>query len=338
MKIIKNVSLKKYNTFGFDIEIDEIFLAQNQKDVQSFFSEKKMSKNVFFVLGEGSNVLFTDKIKDKKILKLEFQNIQKIKEDDENVWVEVESGKNWHEFVKYCVENKYSGVENLALIPGNVGGAIFGNIGAYGVEVKDVLESVKVFDIEKNKSEVFENSKCNFEYRNSLFKDGLNKNKFVILSGVFKLKKDNFDLNFSYRELKDELEKTEKPSIKDVFEKVVEIRKKKLVYPEELGNVGSFFKNPIVSKKFFETMNGFENIPFYDLKNGLVKIPAGFLIESVGLKGYRKNNVGVSEKHSLVLVNLGFGSGEEILGLVDYIKQKVFDRYGIWLEMEVEVV
>ena len=262
------------------------------------------------------------------------------REEKNVVYITVNAGENWHELVLWCVDNNYGGIENLSLIPGNVGTCPIQNIGAYGIEVKDTISKVEALEIETGKLVSFSNDECNFGYRNSIFKNEV-KGKYIITSVSFKLTKDTHQLNTTYGAIDVELASKEikSPTLKDVSDAVIAIRKSKLPDPKEIGNSGSFFKNPVVSKvKFLEVQKEYPTIPSYSVSDTEIKIPAGWLIEQAGFKGKRFGNYGVHEKQALVLVNYGNATGVEIYQLAEKIQKTILRKFGVALEIEVNVI
>lgn len=290
------------------------------------------------ILGGGSNVLFTEHF-DGIILKNNLKGINRIQENEENVQLEVRSGENWHQFVSYCVENSYGGVENLALIPGTTGAAPIQNIGAYGVEVRNSIEKVKSYNIISSVYETFNNQQCKFGYRESIFKRSL-KGKVFIYSVIFQLSKKH-ELVDGYADLKNFLKdnKITNPGIRDIFNAVVQIRTIKLPDPSTLGNAGSFFKNPVVSNiRYQRLLLDFPELPHYTVDDKHVKVPAAWLIDRLGWKGKRFGNVGVHERQALVLVNFGGGTGIEILDLAKNIIRSVKNEFDLELVPEVNII
>ncbi len=334
MKIQQNVNLKNYNTFGVSVLAKQFVEVQTPKELKKILAHHK---NIF-ILNGGSNMLLTKDI-EKLVVKLNITGKQVVKETNEHVFVKVNTSENWHNFVLWCVDKNYGGIENLSLIPGNVGASPIQNIGAYGVEVKDVITTVNCLDIEKLTKKVFKTDACNFGYRNSIFKKE-EKGKYIITSVVFKLTKQNHTIHSDYGAIKTQLEakKIKKPSIKDISDIVIAIRSEKLPNPKELGNSGSFFKNPIVSKTVFtKIQKDNKELPFYEIDSDNYKIPAGWLIEQCEFKGKKNGDAGVHEKQALVLVNYGNATGVEILNLADKIKKEVTTKFGITLETEVNI-
>ena len=335
MNIQENISLKEYNTFGIDVNAKRFVSVNSVYQLQQLL---KAEKNVFLISG-GSNILLTKDI-DKLVVHIDFKGISIDKEDDDFVYLTVNAGENWHDFVLFCVAQNYGGLENLALIPGNVGTCPIQNIGAYGVEVKDTITKLEAVNLETTKLESFSNEDCNFGYRNSIFKNSV-KGKYIITSVAFKLTKRNHILNTSYGAIETELASKQltKPTLKDISDAVIAIRKSKLPDPKEIGNSGSFFKNPVISKAhFLELQKEYPNIPSYTISEDEIKVPAGWLIETAGFKGKRFGNYGVHEKQALVLVNYGNASGKEIYALAQKIQKEILNLFKIDLEIEVNII
>ncbi|MGB5262459.1 MAG: UDP-N-acetylmuramate dehydrogenase [Lutimonas sp.] len=336
MIVQKNISLKPYNTFGIEVFADEFIEIQELSELQ-----KLIERNTdFFILGGGSNILFTKNI-NKPVLKIQTKGkTVKEKSDNHFAYVQAEAGESWHEFVLWCIENGYGGLENLSLIPGNVGTAPIQNIGAYGIELKDVFDSLEALHIPTNQIKSFSKTECNFGYRESFFKnDG--KNEYIILNVTFKLTKINHQIKTDYGAIRDELNKKgiKNPGIREVSEAVIAIRQSKLPDPKDIGNSGSFFKNPVISKKLFSKLQSKnKDIPSYLVSENEIKIPAGWLIEQCGFKGKRLGNTGVHEKQALVLVNYGKATGKEVLDLARLIQTQVKKTFEIDLEMEVNII
>ena len=276
---------------------------------------------------------------DKTVVHLNLSGKKVLKETSNEVTVQAMAGENWHQFVMWCIEKGFGGLENLSLIPGNVGTAPIQNIGAYGVELKDSFSSCTALDVQSLEEKNFSLEECRFGYRESVFKSNL-KDKFIITSVRFRLSKKGHTLKTSYGAIDTFLEKEgiKSPSIKDVSNAVIKIRQSKLPDPRFLGNSGSFFKNPVISNKEFSALlEKFPELPHYPMNDELVKIPAGWLIEKVGLKGYREGNAGVHEKQALVLVNYGNATGQEVLNLSKKVQQKIKEKFQIELQPEVNI-
>jgi UDP-N-acetylmuramate dehydrogenase len=337
MQIHNNFSLKKHNTFGIEAQAKQFVAVHNLDELKSIL-ENHVSDSKF-ILGGGSNMLLTQDI-DALVIHVDLKGKKIIKEDDDFVWVESQAGENWHELVIWTISQNFGGFENMSLIPGNVGTTPVQNIGAYGTEIKDTFVSCEAMNILTQEMKTFNKNECNFGYRESTFKQEA-KDKFVITSVVFKLTKRNHKINTSYGDITKELEKQNitMPTLKDVSNAVIAIRQSKLPDPKDLGNSGSFFKNPIISKKLFEkVLQKFPEVKFFEVSPTEVKVPAGWLIEHSGLKGYRKDDAGVHENQALVLVNYGNATGQDILNLSKYVQKTVFDKYGIAIEAEVNVI
>lgn len=335
MNIQENISLKAFNTFGIDATAKRFVSITSVYHLQELL---KKEKNIFLISG-GSNMLLTKNI-EQLVVHLDCKGISIDKEDEDFVYLTVNSGENWHDFVLFCVEQNYGGVENLSLIPGNVGTCPIQNIGAYGVEVKDVITKVEAVELASTKLHTFANKDCKFGYRNSIFKNEA-KNKYAITSVSFKLTKQNHTLNTSYGAIETELasKNITNPSLKEVSNAVIAIRKSKLPDPKKIGNSGSFFKNPVISKShFLELQNQYPNIPSYIISEDEIKVPAGWLIETAGFKGKRFGNYGVHEKQALVLVNYGNATGKEIYALAQKIKETILNQFSIHLEIEVNII
>ena len=333
--ISENISLKNYNTFGISVNAKRFISINLVEELQQLlFKEKEL-----FLLSGGSNMLFTKDI-EKLVTHINIKGISIENEDENFVEVTVNAGENWDEFVLWCVNKNYGGLENLSLIPGKVGTCPMQNIGAYGVEVKDTITKVSVLEIETGKIKSFSNEECKFDYRNSIFKKEV-KDKYIIISVSFKLTKKHHVFHTSYGAIETELSLKEiiNPNLKDISDAVIAIRKSKLPDPKKLGNSGSFFKNPLITVKHFENLQKkFPTIPSYIISETELKIPAGWLIEQAGFKGKRFGNCGVHEKQALVLVNYGNASGIVILNLAKMIQKTILEKFEIELEIEVNII
>lgn len=307
-----------------------------REDLAQYFESKEPTPSL--VLGGGSNLLLTQDLAGT-VLKMEIPGFELINEDEHHFYVKVGAGQNWHQFVLQCIENNWAGVENLSLIPGNVGTAPMQNIGAYGIEIKDVFHELEAYLIEDKCYETFDLSTCNFGYRESIFKGQL-KNKAVIASVTFKLKKEPV-FNTSYGAIEAELQRmgVQDLSIKAVSDAVIAIRQSKLPDPKKIGNSGSFFKNPEIETNQFEKLKTeFPNIVGYKVGDSTTKVAAGWLIEQAGFKGKNYGNYGVHDKQALVLVNYGGATGQQVFDLSEEIIEAVNDKYGIKLQREVNVI
>lgn len=333
MKIQQNISLKSYNSFGINANAKRFVSVNSLKELKEIIASEK---NIF-LLGGGSNILLTGDV-EKLVIHLNTKGVIVNDIAADEVLVTAEAGENWHEFVLWCVSQNYGGLENLALIPGNVGTSPIQNIGAYGVEIKDVFQQLEAIEISTGKTKIFTNQDCNFGYRNSIFKNEL-KGKYIITNVTFKLTKKNHNINTSYNALSALLKHKENPSIKEIADAVIAIRQSKLPDPKEIGNSGSFFKNPVITSDLFkELTKKYPEIPHYIISENQIKIPAGWLIEQCGFKGKRFGDAGVHEKQALVLVNYNNASGKEIYALAQRIQQKVVKIFKIALEIEVNVI
>lgn len=338
MKIEENFSLLGLNTFNISANARFYSELTNKSDILEYVFEKKLTSIPRLIIGGGSNILLTKNF-DGIVLRNNLKGISVIKETNEHYFIKASAGENWHQFVLHCIENNYAGVENLSLIPGCVGASPMQNIGAYGIEVKDVIYEVETIDLENGNTVVFDNHSCKFDYRSSIFKT-THKNKYIIVSVTFKLNKKP-DFNISYGAIKEELDLMgiKDLSIKAISEAVCRIRSSKLPNPAELGNAGSFFKNPIVSNKLAnEILKYFPDLPIYNLNSGQCKLAAGWLIEKCGWKGKKIKNCGVHAKQALVLVNYGGSSGAEILELANQIISSVKEKFNVELEKEVNII
>ena len=342
MNIQQNISLKPYNTFGIDA------IASRFVSVDCFFSLQEIltqEKDVFLLSG-GSNMLLTKNI-NKLVVHINITGISIDRENENDVHITVNAGEDWHDFVLWCISQNYGGLENLSLIPGHVGTSPIQNIGAYGVEVKDVITKVDGIAISPTHRVEFSNADCAFEYRNSIFKNEL-KGKVVITSVSFKLSKKQHQLNTSYGAIEQELAAKNiiNPTIKDISDAVIFIRQSKLPDPKKIGNSGSFFKNPVISSKQFKKLQDkYPNIPFYKIAAAnkkdtpfSYKIPAGWLIETAGFKGKRFGDCGVHEKQALVLVNYNNASGADVYKLAKKIQETILATFEITLDIEVNVI
>jgi UDP-N-acetylmuramate dehydrogenase len=335
MQFQQNFSLKFFNTFGINVSTKLFASFSNTNELAEILEHKNEHK---LILGGGSNILFT-KNYDGLVLKNEIAGIEKIKEDGTHVYVRAGAGVGWHDFVLYCISNNFAGVENLSLIPGSIGASPMQNIGAYGVEIKDVFHELEAYNIEDKKLVTFSKNDCAFGYRESIFKNKY-KGQFVITSVTFQLNKIP-KYNTSYGAIETELEKMgiQLLSIKAISDAVINIRQSKLPDPKQIGNAGSFFKNPTIQNAQFEKLkNEFPNIVGYAVGDNETKLAAGWLIEQCGWKGYRKGDAGCHEKQALVLVNYGNAIGEEILQLSEKIIDAVKLMFDVELHREVNIV
>ncbi len=336
MNTIKFLSLKEYNTFSIDVKSVYSFFCYDENELISFLYSEIAKNNPYYVLGGGSNIIFSDDYKGIVIL-MKNKGIKIINQNDDFVFVKASAGEVWDDFVEYCVSNNYGGIENLSLIPGTVGASPVQNIGAYGVEVKDVIFELEALNRETLKTEIFKNKDCNFGYRNSIFKNAL-KDKYIILNVTFKLSKKHI-LKLDYGTIKTVLADNENPGINDVRLAIIQIRESKLPDPIEFPNAGSFFKNPLVSAAFYKDLkNKFPELISYSAIDGKMKLAAGQLIDLCNWKGKRENGVGVHDKQALVIVNYDNASGKDILGFSEKIQVSVFEKFGLKIEREVTVI
>lgn len=335
MEVFRNGSLKKFNTFNVDEKAKVLVEINRVSDLFTFLS-KENQKDKMLVLGGGSNILFT-KSYEGIIISLKNKGIELIDEDENNILVEISSGESWNDFVVWAVENNFGGVENLSLIPGNVGAAPIQNIGAYGVELKDVFHSCKGIMLDTLSEFEFTKSDCEFNYRSSIFKSTL-KNKTIITSVKLNLTKSKHNFNIDYKELKENLLDTEL-TIKNISDQVIQIRKSKLPDPKIFGNCGSFFKNPIINISRHESLlNKFPDIPFFKIDNNNYKISAAWLIDQSDFKNKKVKNVGVYSNQPLVIINHGNAKGKDILDFAKEIKETVIGNFDIELEEEVLIL
>ena len=329
-----DLSLKEFNTFGIDVSAKKIVYLNELKQLDKISNLKDS-----FIIGGGSNILLTKDV-EKTVVINQTKGICTVKEDENFIELAVASGEDWHEFVMYCIQKGYGGIENMSLIPGSVGAAPMQNIGAYGREIKDVLTYVNAVDLDTREMKKFTNEECEFGYRESIFKKSAKGNYFIVDVGI-RLTKKNHQINTSYGDIEKWLNtnQIESPKIKDVSNAVIAIRKSKLPDPNDLGNSGSFFKNPIISSTHFKDLiKKFPSIKSYPVSDQEVKVPAGWLIESLGWKGKRVGNTGSHQNQALVLVNYGNATGSEVKKLAEDIKKSVWDTYKIQLETEVNII
>ena len=336
MQIQQNISLKQFNTFGIDVNAGYFgrFTSAEELTGQMSFD----SKLPVHILGGGSNILFTKNFVGL-VLKNDIMGIELVKEDEHHVYVRVGAGENWHRFVMYCINRNWAGLENLSLIPGNVGASPMQNIGAYGVELKEVFEELEAYHIREKKVFTFSVNDCEFGYRESVFKKKW-KDQFVILHVTFRLNKVPV-FNTSYGALETELSRmgVKELSIQAISQAVINIRSSKLPDPAKIGNAGSFFKNPqVIKSRFLQLKKENPGIIGYENQNGTMKLAAGWLIEQCGWKGFRNGDAGCYDKQALVLVNYGHASGKEIYKLSEDIAASVKKKFGVELEREVNII
>lgn len=338
MNVLQNQSIKAYNTFGLEAYAKFFVAVSTVDELKDVLQQPELKDLPRFILGGGSNILLTKNF-DGLVIKNSIKGIEQLQEDDKHVWLKVGSGEVWHELVLHTINQGWGGMENLSLIPGQVGAAPMQNIGAYGVELEASFESLEAVDMQTAEVRSFNKDECNFGYRESVFKTSL-KGQYCIVSVTFKLNKKPA-LNISYGDIKRTLDDMQvwEPTVKDVSAAVIKIRQSKLPDPKVLGNSGSFFKNPEIPKEQFEALQQyFPLIPSYPTPSGLVKVPAGWLIEQAGWKGKRIGNTGSHAQQALVLVNYGGATGQEIYQLALDIQASVKEKFGITIVPEVNVV
>ena len=338
MILEKNVSLKEYNTFDIAASARYLITIDHEKRIPEALEQGKQNALSMFILGGGSNILFSQDY-DGLVIKNEILGKEIISEDPDHVWVKLGAGEVWHQVVVWAIERGWGGIENLSLIPGTVGAAPMQNIGAYGVEICEVFSHLEAIELTTGKSHTFGPTDCQFDYRYSVFKGSL-KNQFIITRVVLKLNK-NPHFNISYGAISQTLEEMgiEELSIKAISDAVVRIRQSKLPDPVEIGNAGSFFKNPIVSIETYRNLiTEYANIPSYPTEQNSHKIPAGWLIEQCDWKGFKRGPVGVHQNQALVLVNYGGASGSELVKLAHEIQESVEAKFGIKLNPEVNII
>jgi UDP-N-acetylmuramate dehydrogenase len=336
MTLKNNISLKPFNTFGVDVNASKFVSIDSLQNLKDILNTNPLD---LLILGGGSNMLLTKDV-EALVLQINLKGISVISSFKNSVHVEVAAGENWHELVCWCLNKDFGGLENLSLIPGNVGTAPIQNIGAYGVELKDSFVSCKAIHIHTQELRTFTKEECNFGYRNSIFKQEL-KGQYIITSVVFELSKYDHSLKTNYGAIEAELQNSaiETPTIQDVSKTVISIRNSKLPDPKIIGNSGSFFKNPVISYSKFEVLqNQFPQIQHYKISENAVKIPAGWLIDTAGFKGKTFGDFGVHAKQALVLVNYGGASGKDILNLSQQIQKAIKFIFDIDLETEVNIL
>lgn len=335
MLIQKDISLQPFNTFGIDVKAKEYVNVGSIEELQEAIQYTKE----FFILSGGSNLLLTKDI-EKLVIHLNLKGKEILRSAQNDIYVKVAAGENWHDFVLWCIEHDFGGIENLSLIPGNVGTAPIQNIGAYGVELKDTMHVAEALEIATGKLVTFNNEDCEFGYRDSIFKRHA-KGNYIITNVTFKLTKRNHTINSSYGAIQSELDKHDiaNPTLKDISTAVIAIRQNKLPDPKEIGNSGSFFKNPVISKhQFRQLQHNYPDVPYYIVSEAEVKVPAGWLVEQCGFKGQRFGNAGVHKNQALVLINYGTATGQEIFELSKKIQNSVKNTFDISLEAEVNII
>lgn len=339
MTILNNVDLQSFNTFGIKVFASRFVTLTSVKDAQSLFSSPEFTKDRHLILGGGSNVLFTKDF-DGLVVKVEFRGIETLSENDDTITLKVGAGEIWHQFVLHCVARDFGGVENLSLIPGTVGAAPIQNIGAYGVEIKNVVNEVQAIEISNGKTRNFTRTECNFGYRDSIFKQQA-KDKYLISSVTLTLTKRNHQINTTYGAIEETLKQQGvlTPTVKGISDAVIHIRRSKLPDPAVIGNAGSFFKNPTIDIKLYESIKKeYPSFPSFPSGDDQVKIPAAWLIEQCGWKGKTIDSIGVHKNQALVLVNYGGGDGSKLWQLAMDIKASVQNKFNITLQPEVNVI
>lgn len=336
--IQQNVDLAPYNTLGVNAKARYFIEITSQRELLELVNSGLLQTSDYFVLGGGSNILFLGDF-DGYIIHNAIKGREVIRDTGDDIYYKIGAGENWHETVRHCVEMGWGGIENLSLIPGTVGAAPIQNIGAYGVELKEIFKSLSAVHLETGHIKMFEKKECRFGYRNSIFKREL-KGKYIITHVTLRLSKIP-KLETSYGAIQSKLDEKgiKKPTIRDLSDIVIEIRQSKLPDPAELGNAGSFFKNPVISRPVFESLqDDYPDLPGYPMGRKKIKVPAGWLIEKTGWKGKVVGNVGTYDQQSLVLVNHGGATGHEIWSLAEKIRESVKDTFDIELVPEVNII
>ncbi len=337
MLIQENIPLSSYNSFGCEAKASYFCAVKRKDEIDESMSWCKHQNKPFLILGGGSNILLTNDF-DGLVIKMEIKGIKLLNETSTDVLISVGAGENWHLLVKYCVQKGWGGIENLSLIPGTVGAAPIQNIGAYGVEAKDSIQKIIAYDTQTNQWITLNNEACQFDYRNSIFKQ--EKNRYIISEVHFLLQKQP-NLRTDYGVIRDVLHKKQikQASIQDISDAIIEIRSEKLPDPAVLGNAGSFFKNPTVSQpQYNQLKESHPNLVAFPISNSEYKIAAGWLIEQAGWKGKKQGPVGCYEKQALVIVNYDHATGKEIFNFSESIIQSVNNLFGIQLEREVNII
>ncbi len=337
LKIKHNISLKDYNTFAINARAKHFIPVSKTQELQEVLKLKEYPEK--FILGGGSNMLITKDI-EALVIHINIKGIEILSKNQNEVLVKANAGENWHEFVLWTLDHDFGGLENLSLIPGNVGTAPIQNIGAYGAELKDTFVECEAINTQTHTSKIFTLKDCEFGYRDSIFKNSA-KNKYIITSVTFKLTESKHNINFSYGAIQENLNTLgiDNPTIKDISNAVISIRQSKLPDPNKIGNSGSFFKNPVIDQSNFKKLiNKFPDAPHYLINENEIKIPAGWLIEQCGFKGKRFGDAGIHKKQALVLVNYGNASGIEIWDLALKIQKTVKNKFNITIQPEVNII
>jgi UDP-N-acetylmuramate dehydrogenase len=331
-----NYSLLQHNTFGIDVETKRFIEYQSVTELKQILANIDLTTTKYLHIGEGSNLLFINNF-EGIIFHSAIRGIERIKEDDEYVWLKAGAGVIWDDFVEFCVSNNLSGAENLSLIPGEVGASAVQNIGAYGAEAKDIIDEVEAVNISNGNEKVFTKADCQYSYRQSIFKNEL-KNKYFITYVIYKLDKRPL-FNCEYGNIKKELESFDEINLRNIRQAIINIRNSKLPDPKIQGNAGSFFMNPIIGEEQFKKLQVlFPDIPHYDLPDNKVKVPAGWMIDQCGWKGKGLGPVAIHDKQALVLVNRGGATGKDVLKLSDEVCKSVKEKFGIEIHPEVNVI
>lgn len=338
-KIIENAALKTYHTFGIDVKAKYLCIYEKPEDIKAIINNGPLYRDTeMIILGGGSNQLFTQNFEGVLVHPVN-NSIEIIKQDDTFVYIKADAGLNWDDFVAFAVSQGYGGVENLSNIPGSVGAAPVQNIGAYGVEAKDTIYEVHLVSFHDGSTKTISNSACEFAYRSSIFKNKY-KNRYLVDSVVFRLRK-NPEFITHYGSVAEELKKFSEINLANIRQAILNIRSRKLPDPKQIGNAGSFFKNPVIptiqAKKLLEK---YPDMPTYTAENNMTKIAAGWLIDQCGLKGYVNKNgtAGIHDKQALVIINKGNASGKDIVEVAKYVQYKVFEKFDICLEPEVIII
>lgn len=339
MILQENVDLRPYTTFGIQASAKYFTTLRSENDVREFLASPLFLNGRHLILGGGSNMLFTGDY-DGIVARMELKGINVVDETQDHITLYAAAGENWHDLVMYCVSNNYGGIENLSLIPGTAGAAPMQNIGAYGVEIKDVITSVTAIEKQTGRKKIFRHEECAFGYRESIFKQQA-KDQYIITGITLRLTRRNHQLHLQYGAIQDTLQSMSivDPTLRDVSNAVIHIRQTKLPDPAKVGNAGSFFKNPSITSEAFQLLKEqHPTIPSYPSTEGMIKVPAGWLIEQCGWKGKRFENIGVHPHQALVLVNYGGGAGNKIWDLAMQIRDSVIGKFNIVLQPEVNIV
>ena len=336
MQVHQNYSLLKHNTFGLDVKTKYFVEYESEEDLQKLLQDEYFMSEAFWHIGQGSNLLFLGDF-NGIIIHSGIKGIEVQNEDEDHVWLKVGASEDWDSFVEYCVRQGWGGIENLSLIPGEVGASAVQNIGAYGVEAADIIEEVHAYSLETGEKRIFQNEECNYSYRHSFFKEAENKGKHYITHVVFKLNKTP-EFKLDYGNLRSCLI-GEEITLSSVRQAVISVRESKLPDPKVVGNAGSFFMNPYVCIEHFESLKAkYPDIPHYPVDGEVVKVPAAWLIDKCGLKGKKLGGAAVHEKQPLVIVNQDHATGEEIASLAEEIQKEVKNKFAIELQPEVNYI